>query len=63
MSSLISGSASSFFSGNVEILVVAKTKLDVSFATAQFSIPSFHYPVWLNIHCTKNELFHYRFLQ
>ena len=42
--SLNSKSMSSFFSGNVEILAVAETKLDVSFATAQFLIPSFHHP-------------------
>ena len=35
---------SSLISENVEILIVAETKLDSSFPTAQFLIPGFHHP-------------------
>ena len=34
---------SSLILGNVDILIVAETKIDSSFPTAQFLIPGFHY--------------------
>ena len=40
---------SSLISGNVGILIVAETKLDSSFQTAQFLIPGFHLPFWVNL--------------
>ena len=40
---------SSLILGNVDILIVAETKLDSSFPTAQFLIPGFHYPFRLDI--------------
>ena len=40
---------SSLISENVEILIVAETKLDSSFPTAQFLIPGFHQPFQLGI--------------
>ena len=39
---------SSLVSENVAILIVAKTKLDSSFSTAQFLIPGFHHPFRLD---------------
>ena len=40
---------SSLISENVDILIVAETKLDSSFPTAQFLIPGFHYLFRLEI--------------
>ena len=40
---------SSLISENVDILIVAKTKLDSSFPTTQFLIPGFHHPFQLDI--------------
>ena len=40
---------SSLISENVDILIVAETKLDSSFPTAQFLIPGFHHPFWLDL--------------
>ena len=40
---------SSLISENVDILIVAETKLDSSFPTTQFVIPGFHHPFRLDI--------------
>ena len=40
---------SSLISENVDIFIVAETKLDSSFPTTQFVIPGFHHTFWLEI--------------
>ena len=40
---------SSLISEYVDILIVVETKLDSCFPTAQFLIPGFHHPFWLDI--------------
>ena len=39
----------SLIAENVDIWIVAKTKLDSSFPTTQFVIPGFHHPIRLDI--------------
>ena len=50
---------SSLTSKNVEILIVAETKLDSSFPTTQFLIPGFHYPFRLDINRQSGGLLDY----
>ena len=40
---------SSLISEDIDILIMAETKLDSSFPTAQFLIPAFHHPFRLDI--------------
>ena len=44
---------------DVDILIVAETKLDSSFSTAQFLIPGFHHPFRLDINRRSSGLLFY----